>query len=98
MTYAATFEPGDAPVLVRASLACPRCLRAPDALRLVDAAWMPVAELRCARCARLWQVELTLAQVLRLVLTDAAHVPTDLGPQARRIRAVAACEAEDLGA
>jgi hypothetical protein len=98
MTYEATFEPGDAPPLVRASLTCPSCLRLAAALRLVDAVAVPVAELTCARCGRLWQVELTLAQLLRLVLTDAARMRTDLGPQARRIRELAACSDEDLGA
>jgi hypothetical protein len=98
MTYEATFEPGDEPLLVRASLTCPQCLRVAGALRLVDAVAVPVAELTCARCARLWQVELTLAQLLRLVLTDVARMRTELGPQALRLRELAACSDDDLGA
>lgn len=95
--YEAAFEPGDRAELVRASFACPRCLRAPGSIRLVDAAGGPVAEATCADCRRLWQVELSPAQALAVLLGDVRGLVADAGPQARRLRDLASFAGEDVG-
>ncbi|HEU4658418.1 MAG TPA: hypothetical protein VFR97_12875 [Capillimicrobium sp.] len=83
----AAFEPGDDDRLVRAAFACPVCLRAAGGVRLVDAFAFPVGELSCRSCERLWQVELTLPQLLVLLTRDVAGLAVDAGPQAQRLRA-----------
>jgi hypothetical protein len=95
--YEAGFEPADGPDLVLAAFACPWCLAGARALALVDARERPVAELACPACARLWQVELTLAQVLALLLAPPAALEIRRGPQAQWLRDQATIMAEDIG-
>ncbi|MGI8557785.1 MAG: hypothetical protein ACR2ND_05680 [Solirubrobacteraceae bacterium] len=96
-TYAAEFSPSDADELVRAALSCPYCLGAVNSTHLVHAAGGPVAELICASCEQLWQVELDLAQTLRLLLSPPAKVSIMLGPQAACMRELARITEEDIG-
>lgn len=96
--FGAAFRPGDEPTLVRASFACPGCLRAAHAVTVVDARALPVAELSCRGCGRLWQVELTLAQLLRVLVAGVAGIEVVAGPQAARLRELATCDDEDRGA
>jgi hypothetical protein len=69
-----------------------------EALLLVDAVDVPVAELSCPRCARFWQVELGLAQVLRLLLDPPEGLAVSRGPQAEWLLGQATITGEDIGA
>ncbi|HTX10235.1 MAG TPA: hypothetical protein VME22_16560 [Solirubrobacteraceae bacterium] len=68
----ARFRTDDPDALVRASLACPMCLRSDDlewhaALDGYD----PSVECRCPRCEESWRVYLEPQQALRLALMGA---------------------------
>jgi hypothetical protein len=95
--YEAGFEPADGSDLVLAAFACPGCLFGARALALVDARERPVAELACPACARLWQVELTLAQVLALLLAPPSALEVRRGPQAEWLLRLATITPEDIG-
>lgn len=68
----ARFRPDDPDALVRASLACPVCLRC-DGVRWVGAldGYDPSIRCECAWCQREWTVYLVPEQALRLGLMPA---------------------------
>lgn len=84
--HRALFEPGDDPRLVLAAFACPGCLGGAGRVALVDAFAVPVAEVVCPACGRLFQVELTLAQLAALLVAEPPAVRLRLGAQAARMR------------
>ena len=69
----ARFRTDDPDALVRASLACPICLRT-DELEWHGAldGYDPSVECRCPRCKESWRVYLEPQQALRLSLMDAS--------------------------
>ncbi len=73
LTDIARFAPDECDELVRASLACPFCLRTEpveweDALEGYD----PSVQCRCPSCQQQWRVYLAPFQALRLGLMHAA--------------------------
>ena len=70
----ARFRTDDPDALVRASLACPICLRS-DGLEWHAAldGYDPSVECRCPRCEESWRVYLEPQQALRLAFMGAAH-------------------------
>jgi hypothetical protein len=68
----ARFAPNDPDALVRASLACPVCLRG-DAVRWSGAleGYDPSIRCECALCQREWTIYLVPEQALRLGLMAA---------------------------
>jgi hypothetical protein len=84
--HRAAFRPGDDRRVVRAAFSCPGCLRGAREVALVDAFAVPVAEVACAGCGRLWQIELDLAQLAELLVAEPPAVALRLGGQASRLR------------
>ena len=64
----ASFDPADAPPLVEAALACPRCLHASHWRALPG----PVLSCTCTACGHVHELEVTGAQLLRLTVPDDA--------------------------
>jgi hypothetical protein len=74
LTDTARFLPGDPDELVRASLACPVCLRGDGVLRQEALqGYDPSVSCHCPTCDARWRVYLTPEQALRLGLMH-AHV------------------------
>ena len=68
----ARFRIDDPDALVRASLACPMCLRSDDLeLHAALDGYDPSVQGRCPRCEESWRVYLEPQQALRLALMGA---------------------------
>lgn len=67
--HTARFRADDPEELVRASFACPICLRGSDVeWRLQGDGYDPCVECECHHCVRSWRVFVTPDQLLRLAL------------------------------